>query len=35
VVLSLIGLVLHSLMKFIARRVIFWTDAFTDLSRGS
>ncbi|MFZ3118633.1 MAG: ABC transporter permease [Variovorax sp.] len=35
VVLSLIGLVLHSLMRFIARRVIFWTDAFTDLSRGS
>jgi NitT/TauT family transport system permease protein len=35
VVLSLIGLALHSLMKFIARRVIFWTDAFTDLSRGS
>ncbi|UST52572.1 ABC transporter permease (plasmid) [Comamonadaceae bacterium OTU4NAUVB1] len=35
VVLSLIGLVLHGLMKFIARRVIFWTDAFTDLSRGA
>ena len=35
VVLSLIGLMLHSLMKFIARRVIFWTEAFTDLSRGS
>lgn len=35
VVLSLIGLVLHSLMRLIARRVIFWTDAFTDLSRGS
>jgi len=35
VVLSLIGLVLHSVMKLIARRVIFWTDAFTDLSRGS
>ena len=35
VVLSFIGLVLHSLMKFIARRVIFWTDAFTDLSRGA
>jgi NitT/TauT family transport system permease protein len=35
VVLSVIGLALHSLMKFIARRVIFWTDAFTDLSRGS
>jgi NitT/TauT family transport system permease protein len=35
VVLSLIGLVLHSVMRLIARRVIFWTDAFTDLSRGS
>lgn len=35
VVLSLIGLMLHSLMRLIARRVIFWTDAFTDLSRGS
>jgi NitT/TauT family transport system permease protein len=35
VVLSLIGIALHSLMKFIARRVIFWTDAFTDLSRGA
>lgn len=34
VVQSLIGLALHSLMKLIARRVIFWTDAFTDLSRG-
>jgi len=35
VVLSLIGLVLHSVMRLIARRVIFWTDAFTDLSRGA
>lgn len=35
VVLSLIGLVLHSVMKFIARRVIFWTDTVTDLSHGS
>lgn len=35
IILSVIGLVLHSLMKCIARRVIFWTDAFTDLSRGS
>jgi len=35
VVLSVIGLVLHSVMKLIARRVIFWTDSFTDLSRGS
>jgi NitT/TauT family transport system permease protein len=34
-VLSLIGLVLHSLMKQIAKRVIFWTDTVTDLSRGS
>ncbi|MDB5827298.1 MAG: transporter permease [Variovorax sp.] len=35
VVLSLIGLALHSVMKFIARRVIFWTDTVTDLSRGA
>jgi NitT/TauT family transport system permease protein len=35
VVLSLIGIALHAIMKFIARRVIFWTDAFTDLSRGA
>jgi len=35
VVLSLIGLALHSIMKLIARRVIFWADTVTDLSRGS
>jgi len=35
VVLSLIGLALHALMRLVARRVIFWTDAFTDLSRGA
>jgi len=35
IVLSLIGIVLHGLMKAIARRVIFWADAFTDLSRGT
>ncbi|MFP5340788.1 MAG: ABC transporter permease, partial [Gammaproteobacteria bacterium] len=35
VVLSLIGIVLHAVVKLIARRVIFWTDSFTDLSRGA
>lgn len=35
VVLSLIGIALHTVMKLVARRAIFWTDAFTDLSRGS
>jgi NitT/TauT family transport system permease protein len=35
VVLSVIGLALHSIVKVIARRVIFWTDAVTDLSRGA
>lgn len=35
IVLSIIGLVLHSAMRFIARRVIFWTDTHSDLSRGS
>ena len=35
IILSLIGIVLHAIVKAIARRVIFWADAFTDLSRGS
>lgn len=35
IVLSLIGIVLHTLMRLIARRVIFWADAFADLSRGT
>jgi NitT/TauT family transport system permease protein len=35
IVLSLIGTVLHAAVKWIARRVIFWTDAFTDLSRST
>jgi NitT/TauT family transport system permease protein len=35
IVLSLIGIALHTAMRLIARRVIFWTDSFTDLSRGS
>ncbi|SEU11032.1 ABC transporter permease [Variovorax sp. OV084] len=35
IVLSAIGIVLHGLMKAIARRVVFWADAFTDLSRGT
>jgi NitT/TauT family transport system permease protein len=35
VVLSLIGLALHAVMRAVARRVIFWTDAFSDLSRGA
>lgn len=35
IVLSLIGIVLHAIVKTIARRVIFWADAFTDLSRGT
>lgn len=35
IVLSAIGIVLHAIVRFIARRVIFWADAFTDLSRGS
>ncbi|VTY39073.1 Riboflavin transport system permease protein RibX [Xylophilus ampelinus] len=35
IVLSVIGIVLHAVVKSIARRVIFWADAFTDLSRGA
>jgi NitT/TauT family transport system permease protein len=35
IVLSAIGIVLHGLVKVIARRVVFWADAFTDLSRGT
>ena len=35
VVLSAVGMVLHAIVRFIAQRVIFWADAFTDLSRGS
>jgi NitT/TauT family transport system permease protein len=35
IVLSIIGIVLHSAMRFVARRVIFWTDTHSDLSRGA
>jgi len=35
IVLSVIGIVLHAVVRFIARRVIFWADAFTDLSLAS
>ena len=35
IALSVIGLVLHAVVRFIARRVIFWSDSFTDLSRAS
>ncbi|WP_077001823.1 ABC transporter permease [Variovorax sp. KK3] len=35
IILSAIGIVLHAIVKSIARRVIFWADAFTDLSRGT
>lgn len=35
IVLSLIGIVLHGAMRFLARRVIFWTDTHSDLSRGA
>lgn len=35
IVLSLIGIVLHMAMRWVARRVIFWTDSFSDLSHGS
>ena len=35
IVLSLIGIALHAIVKVIAQRVIFWADAFTDLSRGT
>lgn len=35
IVLSAIGIVLHGVVKAIARRVVFWADAFTDLSRGT
>lgn len=35
IILALIGIVLHTAMKLIARRVIFWSDTFTDLSRGT
>jgi NitT/TauT family transport system permease protein len=35
VVLSVIGILLHTAMKLIARRVIFWVDAFSDLSRAA
>lgn len=34
IVLSAIGIVLHAIMRFIARRTIFWVEAFTDLSHG-
>jgi NitT/TauT family transport system permease protein len=35
IVLSLIGTILHAAVRWIARRVIFWTDAFSDLSRST
>ena len=35
IVLSLIGIVLHAAMRFVALRVIFWTDTHSDLSGGS
>ena len=35
IILSVIGIVLHAIVKSIARRVIFWADAFTDLCRGT
>lgn len=35
IVLSVIGTVLHSVVRRVARRVIFWTDAFSDLSRAT
>lgn len=35
IVLSLIGIVLHTVMRWVARRVIFWVDSFADLSQGS
>lgn len=35
IVLSLIGIVLHAVVKTVAKFVIFWADTFTDLSRGS
>lgn len=35
IVLSVIGIVLHAAMRFLARRVIFWTDTHSDLSRGA
>ena len=35
IVLSFIGIVLHAAMRFLARRVIFWTDTHSDLSRGA
>jgi NitT/TauT family transport system permease protein len=34
IVLSAIGLLLHGLVKAIARRVIFWADGFSDIARG-
>ncbi len=35
ILLAGIGIALHALMRLIARRVIFWSDTFTDLSRGA
>ncbi len=35
IVLSAIGIVLHMLMRTIARRVVFWSDSFSDLSHGT
>lgn len=34
VVLSVIGISLHTVVKLIARKVIFWAESTTDLSRG-
>lgn len=35
IVLSVIGILLHAAMRFIARRVIFWVDSFADLSQAT
>lgn len=35
IVLSLIGLALHAVMKTLARRIIFWVDAFSELAHGT
>lgn len=35
IVLSVIGTVLHSIVRWLAQRLIFWTDAFSDLSRAT
>ncbi|HEY0295036.1 MAG TPA: ABC transporter permease [Bordetella sp.] len=35
IVLALIGIALHSIIHAIAQRLVFWADAFSDLSRGT